>query len=233
MDSRVDSTRVVGQAIEQASRPPRLWLQASTATVYAHRFDAPNDEASGVIGGNELDAPKKWGYSIEVAKAWEQAANEAHTPRTRKVPMRSAIILSPDRSGIFDTLLRLVRFGLGGNVAGGKQMVSWIHETDFVRSVQWLIQHEEMDGVVNLASPNPLPYSDFMRTLRRAWGIPIGLPATKWMLEIAAFFMQTESELILKSRYVVPTRMQQSGFEFKFADWEKAAKDLCERWKAL
>ncbi|MEX1071481.1 MAG: TIGR01777 family oxidoreductase [Anaerolineales bacterium] len=230
-DSRVNSTRALGEAIAQAKRPPRVWLQASTATIYAHRFDAPNDEFTGILGGKEPNAPDTWRFSIDVAQSWERALNKAQTPKTRKVLMRSAIILSPDRGGIFDVLLRLVRFGLGGDVGGGRQYMSWIHDVDFARSVEWLIEHDEVDGAVNLASPNPLPYSEFMRHLRKAWGIPIGLPATKWMLEIAAFFMRTESELVLKSRRVIPGRMLKSGFVHTFPNWAEAAQDLCNRWR--
>ena len=232
LESRVKSTQVVGQAIAQASRPPRVWLQASTATIYAHRYDAPNDDVTGMVGGSELDARPTWRFSIDVALAWERALNEVATPNTRKVLMRSAMTMSPDRGGIFDVLLRLVRFGLGGQVGDGRQYVSWIHEQDFVGAVLWLIEHEEIEGVVNLAAPNPLPYADFMRALRAAWGIPIGLPATTWMVEIGAFLLQTETELILKSRRVIPNRLLQSGFVFQFPTWTEAARDLCQRWRA-
>src|SRR5918996_6482790 len=133
MDSRVDSTRAVGQAIEKATRPPRAWLQMSTATIYAHRFDAPNDEASGRIGGDEPDAPAYWGYSVKIARDWERAQSDADTPSTRKVALRAAVVMSPDRGGIFDVMLGLVRRGLGGPAAGGAQYVSWIHDRDFVR----------------------------------------------------------------------------------------------------
>ena len=231
IESRMKSTKVVGQAIAQAANPPQIWLQASTATIYAHRFDAPNDEITGIIGGNEPDAPDTWNFSIEVAKAWEQAANSSETPRTRKVLMRSAMTMSPDKDGIFDVLLGLVRKGLGGTSGDGKQYISWIHDADFIRSVFWLIEHEELSGVVNLAAPNPLPNKDFMRVLREAWGTKIGLPASELMLEIGAFFMRTETELVLKSRRVVPTRLLESGFEFEFPTWENAARDLCRRWR--
>jgi uncharacterized protein (TIGR01777 family) len=232
MDSRVRSTRVIGEAIRNASKPPKLWLQASTATIYSHRFDAPNDEMTGILGGAESNAPDTWRFSIEVAKAWEEAARDAITPKTRKVLMRSAIILSPDKDGIFDVLLRLVRFGLGGPVGNGRQFMSWIHDADFIRSIEWLISHNEIDGAVNIASPNPLPYSEFMRNLRKGWGIPFGLPSNRLMLEIGAFLMQTESELVLKSRRVIPGRMMASGFEHQFPLWQDAAKDLCSRWRA-
>jgi uncharacterized protein (TIGR01777 family) len=232
MDSRINSTRSVGEAIANASRPPKVWLQASTATIYAHRFDAPNDDVTGIVGGSEQDAPDTWKFSIDVATAWERAANEIDTPRTRKVLMRSAMIMSPDRGGIFDTLLQLVRFGLGGTAGDGRQYISWIHDLDFIRSVYWLIEHEELSGPINLASPNPLPNREFMRVVREAYGMPIGLPAMEWQLAIGAFLMRSETELILKSRRVVPKLLTDSGFEFEFPEWKKAAEDLVARWRS-
>jgi uncharacterized protein len=231
MDSRIEATRVLAEAIAGCPRPPRVWLQASTATIYAHRYDAPNDEATGLIGGDEPNAPETWRFSIDVAKAWEQAATAVELPRTRQVLMRSAMTMSPDRSGVFSALLWLVRHGLGGKVGDGRQFVSWIHDRDFVRAVYWLIEHEEHWGPVNLAAPNPLPYSEFMRNLRAAWGRRIGLSATEWMLEIGTFLMRSESELVLKSRRVVPTRLLESGFAFQFPRWQDAAEDLCRRWR--
>jgi uncharacterized protein len=230
-ESRVRSTRAVGQAIARASRPPGVWLQASTATIYAHRFDAANDDVTGVIGGVEPDAPETWGFSIDVARAWEDACVQAVTPRTRKVIMRSAMTMSPDAGGIFDTLLGLVRHGLGGRAADGRQFVSWIHEADFVGAVRWLIDHQRIEGAVNLSSPHPLPNAEFMRVLREASGIPVGLPATRWMLEFGAMFMRTDTELVLKSRHVVPRRLLDDGFAFTHAHWADAARDLCERWR--
>ena len=155
LESRVDSTRVVGEAVARATRPPRVWLQAGTATVYAHRHDAPNDEATGVLGGSEPDAPDAWRFSVEVASAWERALDGCETPHTRKVVLRSAMMMSPDRGGVFDTLLGLVRLGLGGRAGDGRQYVSWVHDADFVRAVDWLIAHEEVEGPVNIASPEP------------------------------------------------------------------------------
>jgi uncharacterized protein (TIGR01777 family) len=231
IDSRVNSTRVVGQAIAQAIKAPRVWLQASTATLYAHRFDAPNDEQTGIIGGSEPDAPDTWRFSIDVVKKWERELNAAATPDTRKVLMRSAIVMSPDHGGAFDMLLRLVRLGLGGRFGDGQEFVSWIHDHDFVQAVDWLIQHEELVGPVNLAAPNPLPNSEFMREIRRAWDISFGLPSTKWMLELGAFVLGSETELMLKSRRVVPSRLLQSGFAFQFPTWAEAAQDLCARWR--
>ena len=233
MESRVRSVRAVGQAIAAAARPPRVWLQAGTATIYAHRFDAPNDEATGTVGGGEAGAPDTWRFSIQVATAWERALDEADVPRTRKVVLRSAMTMSPDRGGIFDVLLGLVRRGLGGRAGDGRQYVSWIHEDDFVRAVCWIIDRDDLAGPVNLAAPNPLPNAEFMRVLRRAWGARVGLPAARWMLETGAVAMRTETELVLKSRRVVPGRLLQSGFAFRFPTWPEAARDLCARWRAM
>jgi uncharacterized protein (TIGR01777 family) len=229
MDSRVDSTRVVGEAIAQAKQPPRVWLQMSTATIYAHRFDASNDERTGILGGDEPGVPAYWSYSIEIAKAWERTQAEANTPRTRKVALRSAMVMSPDQGGIFDVLLGLTRVGLGGAIAGGRQYMSWIHERDFVRAVELLIAREDLDGPINLAAPHPLPQRDFMAALRQAAGIRIGLPATKWMVGIGAFFLRTDTELTLKSRRVVPGRLLEAGFSFDFPEWPAAARDLVAR----
>lgn len=231
MDSRIESTRAIGAAIAAASRPPRVWLQASTATIYEHRFDAANDEATGILGGSEPNAPSSWRFSIEVATEWERAAREGVSSSTRLALLRTSIVMSPDRGSAFDVLLGLVRHGLGGAQGDGKQWVSWIHEDDFVAAVDWLIDHE-VDGAVNLAAPNPLPNREFMRELRRAWGASIGLPATEWMLEIGAIFLRTETELILKSRRVVPRRLVEDGFRFRFPRWGEAANDLIARWKA-
>jgi uncharacterized protein (TIGR01777 family) len=233
VDSRVKSTQVVGEAIARATRPPRVWLQASTATIYADRYDAPNDEATGVLGGSEPNVPETWHFSIDVVTRWEKVLNESVTPRTRKVAMRSAIVMSPDRGGAFDVLLSLVRLGLGGRAGDGHQYVSWIHDQDFIRSVRWLIEHEDLAGAVNLAAPNPLTNAEFMRALRTAWGRWLGLPAAKWMIEIGALAIRTESELVLKSRRVVPGRLLEAGFTFNFPTWEEAARDLCERWRMV
>ena len=232
LQSRVESTRVVGEAIARAKRPPRVWLQASTATIYAHRYDAANDERSGVLGGAEPNAPGTWRFSIDVARAWERAFDEADTPATRKVLLRSAMTLSPDAGGVFDTLLGLVRRGLGGTAGDGRQYLSWIHYEDFVSAIRWLIQRSDVDGIVNVASPNPLPNAEFMRALRRAYGMPFGLAASAWMLELGAVFMRTETELVLKSRRVVPQRLLEAGFTFRFPTWNEAAVDLCRQWNA-
>jgi uncharacterized protein (TIGR01777 family) len=229
MDSRVLSARVVGQAIAAAGRPPRGWLQMSTATIYAHRFDAANDEATGEIGGAEPGVPGYWGFSVDIARKWEREQEEADTPRTRKVALRSALVMSPDRGGAFDYLLWMARLGLGGPVAGGRQYVSWIHDRDFVRAIGFLIERDDLAGPVNLAAPGPLPQRAFMRALRGAWGMPAGLPATKLMAEFGAFALRSDTELLLKSRRVVPGRLLDAGFGFAFADWQAASADLVRR----
>jgi uncharacterized protein len=232
--SRTISTGLIGQAIAQAAHPPPLWLNASTATIYRHTLERPMDEATGELGGDEPGAPSKWRFSIDVATSWERSLFAAETPHTRRVAMRSAMIMSPDPGGVFDALLRLVRFGLGGSAASGQQFVSWIHDVDFIRAVDFLIAHEELSGVVNLSSPRPVPNRHFMRCLRHAWCTQyVGIPASKWMLEIGALLMSTETELILKSRRVIPARLLKAGFEFHFPNWRGAAQDLVQRWRQL
>jgi uncharacterized protein (TIGR01777 family) len=232
MSSRIDSTRAVGAAIERSARPPRLWLQMSTATIYAHRLDASNDEKTGRIGGAEPDVPSSWKFSSDIAKAWEGAQEEARTPHTRKVALRAAMVMSPDRGGIFDVLLGLTRAGLGGAIAGGRQYVSWTHERDFTRAVEFLIACDDLEGPVNVAAPHPLPQREFMAALRAAWGTPIALPATKWMAEIGAFVLRTETELTFKSRRVVPARLLEAGFSFDFPEWPSAVREIVERRRA-
>jgi hypothetical protein len=232
-ESRVLSTRVIGQAISQAARPPAIWMNASTATIYRHALDRPMDEATGEPGGNEPGAPAAWNFSIDVAKSWEEAFFAASTTHTRKIALRSAMTMSPSPDGIFGALLRLVRMGLGGTAGTGKQFISWIHEADFLRAIEFLMANDPIEGCVNLCSPNPLPNREFMRILRSAWGTQTGLPAAEWMLTAGAFFMRTETELILKSRRVVPGRLLKEGFTFSFPEWPAAAADLVRCWRRL
>lgn len=233
MDSRVESTRVLGEAMREVERPPPVWLQASTATIYAHRFDAANDEAGGRLGGNELpNLPDTWRFSYDVAHTWEQVAREAAGDRTRLVLLRSAVVMNPDPGSAFDVLLGLVHRGLGGTAGNGRQWVSWIHHEDFTRALAWLLEHDTVAGPVNIAAPDPLPNAAFMRALRRAWGARVGLPATAWMLEVGAVLVRTETELILKSRRVVPGRLLDEGFEFAHARWSDAARELCTEWRS-
>jgi len=230
MDSRVDSARAVGEAIARAENPPPVWLQMSTATIYAHRLDAANDEATGIIGGREPDVPDYWEYSVRIAKNWEAELEGANTPQTRKVALRTAMVMSPDRDSVFDVLLGLTKMGLGGPIDGGEQYISWIHERDFVTACRLLIERSDLTGAFNLASPEPLPQRAFMEAFREVTGIALGLPATKWMVEIGAFFLQTDTELVLKSRRVVPGRLLDEGMDFAFTDWPSAARELMARW---
>jgi uncharacterized protein len=230
-ESRIHSTRLLGRVIGALADPPKVWLNASTATIYRHALDREMDEATGELGGDEPGARKTWNFSIRVAKDWEEIFFRAQTPRTRKVAMRSAITFSPAAGNAFAVLINLVRAGLGGTQGNGRQFVSWIHELDFARAVEFLIANEELDGSVNISAPNPLPNRDFMAVLRDAYGMPNGLPAPALLIEVGAFFLRTESELVLKSRRVVPGRLLEAGFQFEFPEWPEAAEDLVRRWR--
>lgn len=220
--SRVDSTRVIGEAIGQCAAAPAVWLNASTATLYQHTLGEPWDES----GPMEAVAEAKDAFSVEVGKAWERALDEARTPRTRKVALRMGMVLGRGRNSVFPVLRRLARLGLGGAMGRGDQYVSWMHSTDYCRAVEWLIGHDGLGGPVNLVAPNPIPNREMMRILRKVCGAPFGLPATEWMLEIGAFFLRTETELLLKSRRVVPRRLLESGFHFQFPLMAEAFQDL-------
>ena len=233
MDSRVDSTRIIGEAISKSKTPPKLWLQMSTATIYAHSFERNNDEYTGIIGGREPDVPRYWDYSIKIARAWEKTLMESQTPETRKVILRSAMVMSPDKGGTFDMLSSLVRFRLGGPVGGGRQYMSWIHEDDFTSAVDFLMSQGGVEGVVNLASPNPVTQRKFMADLRAAQGVSLGLPATKWMARIGAFFLNSDTELILKSRRVVSKRFNDLGFKFQWTHWKEASQELSNRYRKM
>jgi uncharacterized protein (TIGR01777 family) len=219
--SRVDSTRVVGEAIGRCKNPPRVWLNASSATLYQHDPAQPADE-SGPTGAT---AEAKDEFSIEVIRQWERALDEARTPGTRKVALRITLVFGLE-SGVFPVLRRLARFGLGGKMGSGRQFVSWIHEEDFCRAVEWIIERDDLGGPINLAAPNPLTNTEMMRLVRKQCGAPFGLPATEWMLEIGAFFLRTETELIIKSRRVVPGKLLTSGFQFHFPKLEDALRNL-------
>jgi uncharacterized protein (TIGR01777 family) len=230
-ESRVRSTQALNQAISTLGSPPPVWLNASTATIYRHALDRPMDEVTGDFGGDEPGAPDTWNFSIQVAKAWEHEFFSTTIPGTRKIALRSAMTLSPDRGGVFDVFLGLVRHGLGGPNLPGNQYVSWIHEMDFIRAIEFLIEREDIAGAINLASPHPLPNREFLQILRRAWGTNIGLPTSQWMLEIGTFLLRTESELVLKSRQVVPTRLLKAGFEFLYPNWSGASRELVTQWR--
>lgn len=234
LNSRTISTGLIGQAIARAAEPPHLWLNASTATIYRHSLDVPMDEISGEIGGNEPNVPANWRFSIDVATAWERAFFALELPHTRRIALRCAMIMSPGDGGAFDPLLRLVRWGLGGPSGSGRQYVSWIHDVDFIRAIEFLIARQDISGVVNVASPHPTPNRKFMTCLRRSWCTSyIGLPTASWMLAIGAVLLRTETELVLKSRRVIPRRLLEAGFDFHFPNWRGACQDLVARWRQL
>jgi hypothetical protein len=235
-DSRIQTTRLLGEVISVLANPPKVWLNASTATIYRHALDRPMDERTGELGGHEFisrrrRAPDTWNFSVRIAKDWEAEFFGAPTPRTRKIALRSAIILSPVPGNAFAILLNLVRLSVGGSQGSGRQFVSWIHELDFARAVDFLITHDDLDGPVNVASPNPLPNWEFMAVLRDAWGMPNGLPVPAPLIKLGAVFLRTEAELVLKSRRVIPGRLLDAGFQFKFPDWPEAAEELVRQWK--
>lgn len=216
ISSRVNATKILGEAIAKATNPPGVWLNCASATIYGYSEDKFMDEFTGDIGT---------GFSVEVCKRWEQSFNEAHVPKTRKVALRISMVMGK-AGGVLPVMSKLVKARLGGKMGTGKQFVSWIHEEDFLNSIVWLIENEKTDGAYNLAAPNPIPNKQFMQLMRKELNVTIGLPATKWMLEIGAFFIGTETELILKSRKVIPTKLVNEGFVFKYPTLELALKTL-------
>lgn len=214
--SRVEPTRLLGKVVDGLINPPKLWVNAASATIYRHAEDRPQDEDTGEIG---------YGFSIDVCKQWEQAFFETETPHTRKVALRISIVLGHDE-GALPRLINLVKVGMGGYQGDGQQYVSWVHEQDVVKCTEWLLQHPEISGVLNCTAPNPIKNTDLMKELRHACGVPFGLPAPAWILEMGAALIGTETELILKSRWVLPKRLLDAGFQFQFAKVEHAIKDI-------
>ncbi len=233
LESRTLTTTLLGQAIAQAAAPPPIWLNASTSTLYRDSTDRGMDEATGDILPVDPGKPETYNFSVGVGLAWEAALNDAPTPRTRKVALRASMVMSPDRHGVFDVLLGLVRKGLGGTQGSGRQYVSWIHDQDYTRAIRFLLETESISGPVNMTAPCPLTNADFMRALRAANGTGFGLPASRWMLALGAIAMQTETELILKSRRVLPGILLDAGFEFIFPEWPRAAQNLVRRSRTL
>jgi uncharacterized protein (TIGR01777 family) len=226
MASRVNSTRVLGEAIAHSAQPPRTWINSSTATIYKHTFGPPHDEASTDFGATP---EAKDAFSVEVARSWEQAFDACVVPRTRKVALRTTLVFGTVKGGVFRILRGLARTGLGGRMGSGRQYVSWIHEQDFCRAVEWIVDHVDLAGPINMAAPNPVTNSEMMRHFRDVCGVPVGLPAAEWMLEVGAFVMRTETELLLKSRRVVPGKLVASGFEFEFPRMDLALRELQRR----
>ena len=221
-DSRLRPTQLIGKAIAAAKVPPKVWLNSSSATIYRHAEERPMDELNGEYGK---------GFSVDVCRKWEAALETADTPLTRKVALRSAMVFGTGEEGVFGAFRRIVKLGLGGTLGNGRQFVSWIHETDFLAALEHLIEHAELAGPVNLASPHPLPNRDFMRIFRETCGQKVGLPANKLMLEIGALFLGTETELLLKSRRVIPARLLEDGFVFQHPQFAEACQEIIGRWE--
>ncbi len=217
LHSRLDATRVLGEAIHGCAKRPAVWLNAASATIYADtRGDTPaNDEEQGVIGE---------GFSVDVCRAWEKTFWDAEVPGLRKVLMRIAIVLG--EAGAMGPMKRMARLGLGGKMGSGEQFMSWLHVDDFVRMVDFLIENQGARGTYNLASPFPVSNRVFMRSLRAALGRPLGLPSPGWLLKLGARFIRTETELILKSRKVAPKRFEDAGFSWKYPRVDQALDAL-------
>lgn len=238
-DSRIGPTGALHRAFAMLANPPWLWMNASAANIYRHATDRDMGEITGEIGGNELveswlgtrRAPEKWNWSVRLVRDWERAFFSTPTPRTRKIALRTSLLMSPASGGVFSLLSGLARVGLGGTQGNGRQYVSWIHEADYARAVEFLIASEQVEGVVNMTAPEPLPNREFMAALREAWNMPNGLPAPAPLLELGMFFLRTEPELVLKSRRVVPQKLLDAGFKFHFPAWPEAAEDLVRQWR--
>jgi uncharacterized protein (TIGR01777 family) len=222
LESRTRPTLAIGEAIAQCKMPPRVWLNSSSASLYKHTFDTDMDEEW--TQGATPEA--KDSFLIELIHQWEAAFNAVQTPRTRKVALRTTMVLGHGRNSVFPVLRRLTRLGLGGRMGSGRQFVAWIHIEDFCRAVEWAIGHEALSGPVNLAAPQPLPQAEMMRLFREACGIPFGLPAMAWMLEIGTFLLRKEAVLILKSHRVIPGKLLASNFTFRFPSFREALENL-------
>jgi len=219
LSSRILPTQVLGESIQTLLNPPKLWINFASATIYRHAEDRPQDEDHGEIGR---------GFSIEVCTQWEECFFKTLTPKTRKIALRTSIVLGND-DGAFPRLVNLSKLGLGGKQGNGKQFVSWIHELDVARCTEWLIKHTELDGIINCTSPYPIRNQDFMALIRRSLKVPLGIPTPAWLLEIGAQFIGTETELILKSRWVLPSRLRNAGFSFQFENAKDAIGNLIQK----
>ena len=216
--SRIESTKVLNKAVLNCKNPPKHWLNSSTSTIYKYSLDKQMDEIDGEIGND---------FSINVAISWEKAFFKTETPNTLKTALRISIVLGKN-GGAFVPLKTLAKIGFGGKQGKGNQFISWIHEEDFANAIDFIIQ-KKTTGVVNIVSPKPIRNADFMQKLRKAVGFPFGIPVNKFFLEIGSFFIRTETELVLKSRNVIPKRLLENGFEFKFGDIDEAFKKLLEK----
>lgn len=217
-DSRTNTTKIIGEAIHNCTIPPKLWINASSATIYRNATDKPQDEYTGEYHDD---------FSVQVCKLWEKTFYEQRTPFTRKIALRMAITLGA--GGVIIPYFNLLKFGLGGKQASGKQMYSWVHIEDTCSMIEWLYEHKELEGTFNCCSPNPVTNENFMATLRKVTNTKFGLPASEWMLRLGAPLIGTEVELVLKSRWVVPTKIVETGFVFKYPLLEDALKEIISK----
>ena len=216
--SRIDSTKILNEAILKCKNPSKHFINSSTATIYRHSEDKEMDEYSGEIGND---------FSMNVAKSWEKTFYEMETPKTLKTAIRTSIVLGKD-GGAFVPLKKLTQLGLGGKNGNGKQFISWIHEKDFARAIEFIIE-QKLSGSINVVSPKPIQNEEFMKKLQKVIGIPFGLPISKSMLELGTKIIKTETELVLKSRNVIPKRLAENGFKFEFGDLVTTFKSLLEK----
>lgn len=215
LDSRLESTHILNLAVQQCENPPKHWLNSSTATIYRHSLDKEMDEENGEIGND---------FSMNVAKSWEKVFFEIQTPHTKKTALRTSIVLGKN-GGAYLPLKNLTKVGFGGKQGKGNQFISWIHEKDFARAVAFIIE-KELTGVLNIVSPQPIRNMLFMKTLRKSLGVPTGIPISEKLLKFGAKMIGTETELVLKSRNVIPKRLTENGYTFEFGELKKALEDL-------
>ncbi|PIF46552.1 hypothetical protein CLU96_3590 [Chryseobacterium sp. 52] len=215
-NSRIDSTKILQQAVEQCKIQPKVWLNAASATIYVHSETQLNTEENGVVGDD---------FSMNICKSWEKEFFKVQNQKVRKVALRTSIVLGTN-GGAFPKLRMITRLGLGGKQGRGEQKVSWIHIDDFCKAVEWIIDHENISRAINITAPNPLSNESLMKKMRTHLKIPFGLNAPVWQLEIASLFLNTETELLLKSRNVYPEKLIKSGFQFSYPDLDTALSDL-------
>jgi len=238
--SRIHSTRLLGEVISRLNHPPRLWLNASAVSIYPHSTEHTMDESCSEIGGQERlpflgvfhrNVPDSWRFLSGLVRDWEAELFHAPTPLTRRIALRSSIVLSPEPGTAFGVLSRLVQFGLGGTAGSGNQYLAWIHEADYLRAIEFLIANEQIEGPINMTAPAPLPNRGFMAALRDAWDRPNGLWAPEFGIRLGCMLMGSESELVLKSRPILPTRLLDAGFRFDHPTWPEAAQHLVRLWR--
>jgi uncharacterized protein len=216
--SRIESTKILNKAVLKCGTPPKHWLNSSTSTIYRFSLDKQMDEIDGEIGND---------FSMNVAQSWEKAFFKTETPKTLKTALRTSIVLGKN-GGAFIPLKTLAKIGFGGKQGNGNQFISWIHEDDFANAIEFIIQ-KEIGGVINIVSPQPIANAIFMKKLRKSVGFPFGIPINSFLLKIGSFIIRTETELVLKSRNVIPKRLLKNGFKFRFENLDNAFQNLSDK----